>query len=199
MKGLTRQRLLAGAGGAGAAAAVALLVRDDHPAPAGRVSRGATSRTTDQFGLGDVGIGNFLLTVQRVELDVYRQAGRHGEPFRQFAQQEERHVERLERAVLDLGSRLVRAPRTRIDVAGRSAAVQYALAVEDLAASACLGQLGAIDTPELLRVVLALHSVDARHAAAMAELSGLDPVAAALAEPADAGAVLARLRPLARV
>jgi hypothetical protein len=199
MERRTRARVLAAAGGAGAAAAVALLARDDDPAPGARVSRGATARTTDRFGLGDVGIANYLLTLQRVELGVYGPAARHGDPFRGFAEQEREHVERLEEAVRNLGGRLVAPPRTRIEATGRGAAVQYALAVEDLAASACLGQLGAIDTPELLRVVLAIHSVDARHAAAMADLSGLEPAPGAFAKPADAGAVLARLRPLARV
>jgi hypothetical protein len=194
-----RRRLLAAAGGAGAAALAALLARDDEPEPRARVSRGATARTTDRFGLGDAGIANYLLTLQRVEAQLYRQAARHGEPFRSIARQEREHVMRLEQAVHDLGTRTVRPPRIRLGASGREASVRYALALEDLAASACLGQLGAIDTPELLRVVLELGSVDARHAAAMAELSGLDPAPAAFAEPADAGTVLARLRPLARV
>jgi hypothetical protein len=196
-----RRSLLAAAGGAAAAAAVAVLARDEEsPERRTRASRGVTARTTDRFGLGDVGIANFLLTLERVELDVYRQAARHGEPFRAFAEHERLHVERLERAVRDLGGRVVRRPRTRIDAGGRAALLRYALAVEDLAVGACLGQLAVIATPELLRLVLALHSVDARHAAVLAQLSGLDPVSdGPLANPLDAGTVLARLRPLARV
>jgi hypothetical protein len=198
---IRRRSLLAAAGGAAAAGAVALVARDgEDPERRTRASGGVTARTTDRFGLGDVGIANFLLTLERVELDVYRQAARFGQPFRTFGEQERLHVERLESAVRELGGRVVRPPRTRIGATGRAAYVRYALAIEDLAAGACLGQLAAIDTPELLRLVLGLHSVDARHAAAMAELSGLDAVSdGALANPADAGTVLARLRPLARV
>jgi hypothetical protein len=71
--------------------------------------------------------------------------------------------------------------------------------VEWLVASACLGQLRAIDTRLLLDAVLAIHTVDARHASALNELVGLDPTPdGAMAEPADAATVLAKLRPILR-
>jgi hypothetical protein len=205
MERRTRGGLIA-AGGAAAAAAVVAVASDGGEGGAGSgsggsahsrvVPRGATSRTTDRFGLGDVGIANFLLTLQWIELDVYA----HAPPrFRDFAEQERLHAARLERAVRDLGTHIVRRRRARLSGIGADTFVKYALTVEDLAAAACLGQLAAIDTPELLRVVLSIHTVDARHAAVFAELSDLDPVPdGARARPLDAATVLARLRPLLR-
>src|SRR5690242_10120088 len=119
----TRRRLLAAAGGAGVAAIAGVLIAtDDEPKPRARPaseqrSKGATSRTTDRFGLGDAGIANFLLTVQRVECDFYRRAlaggalrGRALALFERFADQESRHVRRLEHAVAVIGTHTVRAP-----------------------------------------------------------------------------------------
>ena len=206
----TRRRLLAAAGGAGAVAAAGVLVaRDDEGAgkpmrAAGERSRGATARTTDRFGLGDAGIANFLLTVQRVELELHRRALASGvldrrarELFAAFEAQEERHVARLERAVAEIGTRTVRPPRAEFPLTSRAAFVQFAGTVEGLAAGACLGQLAAIDTRALLGAVVAIHSADARHASALGLLAGLDPSPdGALAQPADAASVLAKLRPV---
>jgi hypothetical protein len=200
MDARTRRGLLVGGGGAAAAAGVAAVVAssggDGHPPRPRVVAHGVTSRTTDQFGLGDVGIANFLLTVQRVEAQVY---ARGGPRFAAFAEHERRHVERLERAVHDLGTHTVAPRRIRALTGGAKAFAEYARTVEDLSAAAALGQLRAIDTPALLRVVLSIHTVDARHAAALAERSGFDPAPdGALAEPLDAATVLVRLRPLLR-
>jgi hypothetical protein len=206
----TRRRLLAAAGSAGAAAlgAVALTRGDDKPKsrPAHVLRQGATSRTTDRFGLGDAGIANFLLTVQRVERDLYRRAlasgslrGRDRVLFETFAAQEARHVARLERAVAEIGTHTVRPPRTDFPLASATAFVEFAGTVEGLAAAACLGQLPAIDTRGLLDAVLAIHTTDARHSSALSLVSGLDPAPdGALAQPADAATVLAKLSPVLR-
>ena len=210
----TRRRFLAAAaGGAGAAAVAGVLIArsgDDHEQATARAeparSRGATSRTTDRFGLGDAGIANFLLTVQRVERDLYEHAlasgaltGRTRPLFREFAQHERAHVARLERAVAVIGTHSVPALRLDLPLTSEAGFLQFATALEGLAASACLGQLRAIDTQALLRDVLAIHAVDGRHAAVVNELAGLDPAPdGALAQPADAASVLDKLRPVIR-
>jgi hypothetical protein len=199
------------AGGVGAAAVAGIVATrgsDDGQAPARTPERsgGATSRTTDRFGLGDAGIANFLLTIQRVERDLYARAVASGVLtartrllFQQLLRQERAHVADLEAAVARIGTRAVRAPRLDLPLTSEPAFVQFAATVENVAASACLGQLRAIDTKPLLERVLAVHSVDARHAAAVADLAGLDPTPdGALAQPADAATVLAKLRPILR-
>jgi hypothetical protein len=210
----TRRRFLAAAaGGAGAAAVAVVAVTrsgdsdEQATARAGPArSRGATARTTDRFGLGDAGIANFLLTVQRAERDFYERALASGalsrrteSLFREFAQHERAHVARLEHAVAVIGTHTVPAPRVDLPLTTESGFLQLATVLEGLAASACLGQLGAIDTRPLLRDVLAIHTVDARHAAIVNELAGLDPAPdGALAQPVDAASALDKLRPILR-
>jgi hypothetical protein len=207
---ISRRALLAAAGGAGAVGIAGALATRDAPRRAVHratpQSKGVTSRTTDRFGLGDVGIANFLLILQRAEQDVYRRAlasaalsGRTRRLFDGFAAQEDEHVRRLERTIAQLGTHTVRRPRTSLPLTSEAAFVQFAGTLEGVIASACLGQLPAIDTPLLKETVLAIHSVDARHAAALALLAGLDAAPdGALAQPAGAAAVLAKLRPVLR-
>jgi hypothetical protein len=204
----TRRRLLAAAGAAGAVGVAGIAVTRDghsrHTAPAAQRSKGATARSTDRFGLGDAGIANFLLTLQRIEREVYRRAlasgtarGRTRDLFERFEAHEARHVARLERAVAEIGTRTVRPPRIELPLTSAAAFVQFAATTEGLVAAACLGQMRAIDTKPLLEAVLAIHTVDARHAGALSMLAGLDPAPeGALAQPADAASVLAKLRPI---
>jgi hypothetical protein len=204
----TRRRLLVAAGGAGAAAVAGVVAtrggREPGRSAATEGSLGATARTTDRFGLGDAGIANFLLTIQRIERDVHRRAlasgalsGHTRELFIRFERQEALHVARLERTVARLGTHTVRPPRIELPLTSAAAFVQFAATVEGLAASACLGQLSAIDTRPLLEAVLAIHTTDARHASALSLLAGLDPAPdGALAQPADAATVLAKLAPI---
>lgn len=209
----TRRRFLAAAAGGAGAAAAGVLIADsggDHePAPARAartLSRGATSRTTDQFGLGDAGIANFLLTVQRVERDLYEGglasgtlSSRTQSAFREFARHEREHVARLEHAVAVIGTHTVAEPRVDLPLTSESGFLQFATVLEGLATSACLGQLDAIDTRALLDDALAIHAVDGRHAAIVNELAGLDPTPdGALAQPSDAATVLGKLRPIIR-
>jgi hypothetical protein len=209
---VSRRALLAAAGGAGAAGIAAVLATRDSShaparaprAPAAAVSKGATSRTTDLFGLGDVGIANFLLTLQRAEQDLYRRAlasgtlsGRARSAFEGFSAQEDEHVARLERTIAQLGTHTVRRPRTSLPLNSAPAFIQFAGTLENVVASACLGQLTAIDTRLLKDAVLAIQSVDARHASAFALLAGLDPAPdGALAQPVDAATALTKLRPI---
>jgi hypothetical protein len=205
---LTRRRVLAvGASGAAAVGAGIAVTRDDSPTETRTripASKGATARTTDRFGLGDAGIANFLLTVQRVELDLYRRGlaggalrGRTHELFAHFEEQEALHVAHLERAVAQLGTHTVAPRHTQFPLTSSSAFAELAITIEGIAAGACLGQLTAIETRPLLEAVLAIHTTDGRHGAAFALLAGLDPAPdGALAQPADAASVLAKLRPV---
>jgi hypothetical protein len=208
---VSRRALLAAAGGAGAAGVAAALATHDSERrqarpPAAAESKGATSRTTDRFGLGDAGIANFLLTLERAEQDLYRRALASGalrgptrSLFERFSAQEDEHVARLERTIAKLGTHTVRRPRTSLPLTSEAAFVQFGGTLEGVVASACLGQLPAIDTRLLKDAVLAIHTVDARHAGTLALLAGLDPAPdGALAQPVDAAAALAKLRPILR-
>jgi hypothetical protein len=73
---------------------------------------------------------------------------------------------------------------------------QLAYTVENLGASAYLGQAANIQSPEVLASALAIHTVEARHAATLGTLvkKSVTPDGA-FAKPADMSTVLAAVKP----
>ncbi len=67
--------------------------------------------------------------------------------------------------------------------------LKTAVAFEDLGAAAYKGQATRVDSPALLAAAVAIHSVEARHAAWMRYLSGFSPAARAFDEPKREGEV----------
>jgi hypothetical protein len=74
--------------------------------------------------------------------------------------------------------------------------VQLAATVENLGAAAHLGQAARIKSKEILAAALAIHSVEARHAAALNLLAG-KPITpdGAFAKPAAMEEVLPQVKP----
>jgi hypothetical protein len=81
-------------------------------------------------------------------------------------------------------------------VTSASQVAQLAYTVENLGAAAYLGQAGNIQSPEVLATALAIHSVEARHAATLGTLVK-KPITpdGAFAKPADMSTVLAAVKP----
>jgi hypothetical protein len=68
--------------------------------------------------------------------------------------------------------------------------------VENLGAAAYLGQAGNIQSPEILAAALAIHSVEARHAATINLVLGQNPTPdGAFAKPMSMAQVLAVVKP----
>ena len=90
-------------------------------------------------------------------------------------------------------------PRTSVAAAfadGPGAVVRAAAELEDLAAAAYLGQAARLQDSDLVARVVAVHSVEARQAAAVGTLTGRAvPRGGAFAEPLPMAAVLERLAP----
>jgi rubrerythrin len=87
---------------------------------------------------------------------------------------EQDHVDALTATVKDLGGKPEK-PRTNFDSVlegGPDMILQTAATVENLGAAAYLGQAGRIQSKEILAAALSIHSVEARHAAALNELVG---------------------------
>jgi hypothetical protein len=61
--------------------------------------------------------------------------------------------------------------------------LKTAVAFEDLGAAAYKGQATRVDSPALLAAAIAIHSVEARHAAWMRYLAGFTPAGRAFDEP----------------
>ena len=73
---------------------------------------------------------------------------------------------------------------------------KLAATVENLGAAAYLGQAGNIKSKEILAAALAIHSVEARHAATLNGVLGKDITPdGAFAKPADMATVLAAVKP----
>jgi hypothetical protein len=145
---------------------------------------------------GDVGILNFALTLEYLQAAFYREVERigavHGpaaELVRVVGGHERAHV----RALLGvLGTRAVKEPK--FDFRGATetqpAFVRTAVAFEDLSVAAYKGQAPRIKSNAYLQAALAIHAVEARHAAWIRRVAGVLPAATAFDDPAPAGAVL---------
>jgi hypothetical protein len=87
-------------------------------------------------------------------------------------------------------------PEGKFPIHSASQVGLLAYTVENLGASAYLGQAGNIQSPEVLATALSIHSVEARHASTLGTVvkKSLTPDGA-FAKPADMSTVLAAIKP----
>jgi rubrerythrin len=182
LHGHTRADLLRGALFGGAA----LLAAGAEPA----VAASGTTR--------DVAILNFALTLEELQAAFYTEVERNKVLQGELKQQadtvgghERAHVKAF-RAVL--GSKAIKRPHFDFGGAteGSDAFRRTAVAFEDLAVAAYKGQAPHIHSREYLASALAIHSVEARHAAWIRRLAGKPPVAGPFDEPVS-GATATRI------
>jgi len=131
----------------------------------------------------DIEILNFALTLEYVEADFYDQIVGSGvvkeptvlELARRFGETERLHVGALTFAVLGLGGKPAEKPRTAFDdvlAGGPRKVLETAAMVENLGAAAYLAQAANIHDKDILARALSIHTVEARHAAALNSLAG---------------------------
>ena len=133
----------------------------------------------------DVAILNYALTLEYLETAFYRQAranaGLKGETAR-FARvagaHEAAHVAAIKKV---LGSKAVKSPTFDFGatVQSQKAFQTTAVAVEDLGVSAYAGQGPRLKQVPVIQAALAIHSVEARHAAWIRSIVGQNPAPAA--------------------
>jgi rubrerythrin len=204
----SRRRFLSGLGGTGAAGAFALFLaacgsKKEQTTPGGSNPNTGAGTGTDRYGKGDLGIAIYALVLEQVETAFYsaaigagKLAGRPLELAKRFAAQEAQHVKALEAAVTQLGGKLPTKPVTKFDFTTAQTILQQAVTFENLGASAYLGQADRIVSKQLLGAALAIHSVEARHAAALSVAAGVDPSpAGAFAVPETAFNVITAIQP----
>jgi len=203
-----RKRFLKMAGGAGAASFGAfVLAACGSSKPASTATKSATassaSATTTASSTGDLGILNYALTLEYLETSFYEKvvasglfSGSVGALIKSFGGQEKTHVEALKGAVEKLGGTPAANPNGKFPITSATQVAQLAYTVENLGAAAYLGQAGNIQSPEILATALAIHTVEARHAATLGTLvkKSLTPDGA-FAKPADMSTVLAAVKP----
>lgn len=145
----------------------------------------------------DVAILNYALTLEYLETAFYRQAranaGLRGETAR-FARvagaHEAAHVAAIKKV---LGSKAVKSPTFDFGatVQSQKAFQTTAVAVEDLGVSAYAGQGPRLKQVPVIQAALAIHSVEARHAAWIRNIIGKNPAPAAFDPARDMKQVLA--------
>jgi hypothetical protein len=137
----------------------------------------------------DVDILNYALTLEYLQASFYTETERVGALGRKAARAtrvvgavERAHVQALRQV---LGKAAVKRPFFNFQgtTEDERRFLKTAVAFEDLAVAAYKGQAPLLDSKELLAAAVAIHSVEARHAAWMRHLFGIVPAARAFDEP----------------
>jgi rubrerythrin len=137
----------------------------------------------------DVDILNYALTLEYLQSSFYTEtervgalSGKAARATRVVGAVERAHVRALRQV---LGKAAVKRPFFNFQgtTEGQQKFLKTAVAFEDLAVAAYKGQAPLLDSKELLAAAVAIHSVEARHAAWMRHLFGILPAARAFDEP----------------
>jgi len=213
----SRKRFFKMLGGAGAVSAFSVALAacggDDDESSSAKPAPAPQSADSSS----DLEILNYALTLEFLEADFYAQvidSGMVKDPkvatiAKKFGSTEQEHVDALTATIKKLGGKPVSAPKTNFGPTfdkGLMATLETAADVENLGAAAYLGQAGNIKNKEVLAAALAIHTVEARHAAALNELVGRgfgdgkgglkgSLPDGAFAKPMDMAAVLAAVKP----
>jgi len=180
----SRKRFFKMLGGAGAVSATAVLLaacgddKKDSSTPAA-----AAETTPEADNASDLKIVNYALTLEYLEATFYQEVldsgvikdKKIGDLAKGLAQAEQEHVDALIATAKALGGTPATKPKTKFQdtiAKGPETILMTAATVENLGAAAYLGQAGNIKSKDILAAALSIHSVEARHAAALNELVG---------------------------
>jgi Ferritin-like domain len=198
--GVSRRQLLGLIGSSGAVVALLAACGSDSGSQGGAA----------EFGGGEVGSLNYLLTLEHVQASLYAAALKSGlfdgpgsetaykrNTIRKFGAEEIEHVTALTKVVERLGGEPVDEPETKFSSKAPRSLLTLASSLENLCAAAYLGQIPGLSNPSALETVLAIHTVEGRHAASIdAFLSKPMTPDGAFAKPATSRAVLRSVEPL---
>jgi rubrerythrin len=183
----SRKRFLKTMGGGGAAAALGILIAacggDDKASSGAGATAASTTSTSSGDMKGDIAIVNYALTLEYLEAQFYADVIASGvikDPAigsvaKKFGETEQQHVDALIATVKQLGGTPAAKPKASFQSVidgGPKMILETAATVENLGAAAYLGQAGRIKSKEILAAALSIHSVEARHAAALNAVVG---------------------------
>ena len=140
-----------------------------------------TSSAAASSSSGDLGIVNYALTLEYLEAQFYSEViksglfhGKNLSVIKTFGAEEAEHVAALHKVAMSLGKPAAK-PVGKFPLKNAAQVTKLAGAVENLGAAAYLGQAGAIQSKEILAAALAIHSIEARHAATLNLVLGTSP------------------------
>jgi rubrerythrin len=195
-----------GVGGAAAASSLAAFIAacgssssSSSSTPAGT----ASTTTAGAANTGDIAIVNYALTLEYLETEFYKKviksglfSGKVQDLLKTIGAQEQTHVNALKATVKKLGGTPATKPIGKFPLGSATAVATLAATVENLGASAYLGQAGNIVDPAVLGAALSIHTVEARHAAILNQLTGKSITPdGAFAKPMTMSQVLAAVKP----
>jgi len=161
------------------------------PAAAGTTSTSSTSTTAS--GGNDLGIVNYALTLEYLEAQFYDEVAKSGlfhgatlATLKRFGTEEHAHVAALKGVAQKLGTPAAK-PMGKFPLHNAKQVAKLAATVENLGASAYLGQAGNIQSKEILAAALAIHTVEARHASTLNSLLKMTPTPWRLRQADDDG------------
>jgi hypothetical protein len=203
-----RKRFLKMAGSAGAASFGAFVLAacgssSSSSSSSSTAAAPAATTASSSANTNDIGILNYALTLEYLETEFYAKviaaklfSGSVGSLIKTFGAQEATHVAALTAAIKQLGGTPVAKVEGKFPITTAAATAELAYTVENLGASAYLGQAPLIQSKTVLAAALAIHTVEARHASTIGTLvkKSVTPDGG-FAKPADMSEVLAAVKP----
>lgn len=162
----------------------------------------APSSSSSSSGSGDLTIVNYALTLEYLEAQFYDKvihsglfSGKNLSVIKTFGAEEHEHVVALKKVASSLGTP-AKKPKGKFPLKDAASVTKLAGAVENLGAAAYLGQAGNIQSKEILAAALAIHTVEARHAATINLVLMKSPTPdGAFGKPMSMSQVLAAVKP----
>jgi hypothetical protein len=198
------RRIGTGVAATGLAAFIAACGSSSSSSSQGDPAAGTTSAASANAAAGsaDLAIVNYALTLEYLEAQFYAKVGKsglfHGKTLsvlKTFGMEEAEHVAALKKVATSLGTPATE-PVGKFPLKSAAQVAKLAGAVENLGASAYLGQAGNIQSKDILAAALAIHTVEARHAATLNTLLKLSPTPdGAFAKPMTMAQVLKVVKP----
>lgn len=163
---------------------------------------GSTASSSASASSGDLGIVNYALTLEYLESQFYAKVIKSGlfsgktlSVLKSFGSEEAQHVIALKKVAMSLGTP-AKKPIGKFPIHSAPQVTKLAASVENLGAAAYLGQAGNIQSKEILAAALAIHTIEARHAATLNTLLKKSPTPqGAFAQPMTMSQVLAVVKP----
>ena len=162
----------------------------------------STMSSSSTMASGDLAIVNYALTLEYLESQFYADVIKSGlfsgktlSVLKDFGGDENQHVIALHKAAMSLGTP-AKKPMGKFPLKDAASVAKLAATVENLGASAYLGQAANIQSKEILAAALSIHSIEARHAATLNTLTKQSPTPqGAFAKPMTMQQVLAVVKP----